>query len=386
MLAHLHACANIGSSPSDTPSEYASCSKTLQISIQSHPSCAADAVRIYLIFSIAIMSVSVFRLGRAIFFAAHVLLFGVSLPIWADQGTFIASQSCPAYVSKNKETNPGQVRLQPGEVYAVKEILGAAAQPSWLRMLVQGAPTSELRWVNGECGRFSPQTSGKSTQGATCSTAGQADSYVFAVSWQAAFCETHAQKPECSQDNSKAWSAKHFTLHGLWPNKTSCGTNYGFCGGSKAENFCAYQEPNVSKEVFAKLGQVMPSAAAGSCLQRHEWYKHGTCQVHWDANGYFSLAIKLTHQFNDSGIAVFMQKHQGGSVKTSDFIQVVDQSLGKDAHTRMKIICTKAGELVDIYMNLPRDIPANPDLKQLLSQGTPAGRPQCGEHLSIPTQ
>jgi ribonuclease T2 len=209
-------------------------------------------------------------------------------------------------------------------------------------------------------------SSAKEGGGGACSITNEADSYVFAVSWQPAFCENKPEKPECRITDPKAYQATHFTLHGLWPNKTSCGTNYGFCGSVKIppRDFCEYPAVELSKTVYDKLAEVMPSASSGSCLERHEWYKHGTCQSR-AADQYYSQAVDLVRQFNDSGISKFMSEHIGQQVSLNEFRTVLNQSLGEGASKHAKLGC-KNGLLVDIYLSLPADLKAGSNLKDLL--------------------
>lgn len=305
----------------------------------------------------------------------------------AASGSFTADSSCEATTNKadrpdKPKKNPDNARLSTGQTYTV---IDASADTSWLRIVIPSAQPAQ-RWVPASCGTSqlnAGSASGGSQPAASCSTTGQADSYVFAVSWQAAFCASHQQKPECASATPSSWAAGNFTLHGLWPNKTSCGTNYGFCSSQpQQKNFCAYPEPAISADTFAQLGQVMPSAAAGSCLQRHEWYKHGTCQSTWDADGYFQTAITLTQQFNTSGPAAFMRANLGKQVRASDLYSAIDQGLGSDAHQRMKFTCSN-GQLVDIYINLPATIPTPPDLRQLIGAAKPGFSSNCGDSFTV---
>ena len=51
---------------------------------------------------------------------------------------------------------------------------------------------------------------------------------MLAVTWQPAFCQLHARKPECGSQTSDRFDATHFTLHGLWPQpraKEYCGVS-----------------------------------------------------------------------------------------------------------------------------------------------------------------
>ena len=205
------------------------------------------------------------------------------------------------------------------------------------------------------------------TSGGACGIPSQADSYVFAVSWQPAFCESKPDKPECRIDDPKVYQASHFTLHGLWPNKTSCGTNYGYCGTVKIQpaNFCDYPEVSLSPDVRDKLAVVMPSVVSGSCLERHEWHKHGSCQS-GTADQYYAQATALVHQFNDSGLSQFMSEHIGKQVSLEGFRATLDASLGPGASQHAKLGC-KNGMLVDIYLSLPAELKPDANLKDLLA-------------------
>ncbi len=307
-----------------------------------------------------------------------IITLVVSLPSLASTsatGTIQATQTCEAYVSKNKRTNPDNTKLVVDQTYLVSEV-NRPVNPGWYRVHIQNASPT-LRWVADHCGTVNVQIgSGPVSQpSGACNTSGQEDSYKLALSWQPAFCETHRDKPECHVTDQKAYQARNFTLHGLWPNKKSCGTGYGYCGEvrNKPGHFCDYPALSLATEIRLELEQVMPSARAGSCLQRHEWHKHGTCQTKWSIDKYHQIASDLTRQFNESGIAYFISRNIGKQVDETDFYKRVDCALGENAHKRMRLKC-KGGNLVDIYINLPKNLVqgellgaavlrANPDFK-----------------------
>jgi len=301
-----------------------------------------------------------------------ILILLLSLPAmaWAEKatGTFHAQKACEAYQSKNRKTNPGNISLEKGAKYPLLEV-NKTQNPGWYKIEVPSA-IPKARWVKASCGKAGNLliASGGGGRDSKCQTAGQEDSYVFAVSWQPAFCEGHSGKPECAVTDPNVYQAKNFTLHGLWPNKQSCGTGYGFCGSikKKLKSFCDYPMVPMSSSTYDELEVVMPSAAAGSCLQRHEWYKHGTCQTEWTADAYFDTAMGLLKDFNN-GVAPFVDSNIGKSVSTVSFFKVIDEAFGKDAHQRMQISCFD-NQLVDVYMALPENLPDNSSLKVLIQQ------------------
>jgi ribonuclease T2 len=317
----------------------------------------------------------------------------VQAAVWASApatGTVTATQACEAYVSKNKRTNPDQSKLIVDKKYSVFEV-NKASNPDWFRVRIDGANPPE-RWVAKHCGTIDVQVGngggsgggGGGGSGNTCHTPGLEDSYVLALSWQPAFCETHRSKPECRIDDKKSYQARNFTLHGLWPNKKSCGINYGFCGEvhSSPGAFCDYPSLSLFTEVRSDLEQVMPSAAAGSCLQRHEWFKHGTCQMDWSMDEYFEAAVDLTRQFNESGIAYFISRNIGNTVTEAAFIDKVDCANGAGAHNLLELKCN-SGNLVDVYIHLPETINEGDSLGELMHQAQGNFKSNCGGSFKV---
>lgn len=330
--------------------------------------------------------------GRAWIFGA-LWLAALSAQAAPVTGSFVVERTCPAYVSKNRQTNPGGVQVQPGQRHPAFEA-NRAEGPDWYRLHIAGASPGE-RWVSVDCGRFEPGaatpaggTSPSPATGPACRVAGRADSHVLALSWQPAFCETRrhriAEFPECRIDDPRAWQAGHFTLHGLWPNQRECGKDYGFCGEvkRKEDDFCDYPQVELLNETRAALALVMPSVTAGSCLERHEWHKHGTCQTGLSDDEYYALSVDLTHQFNDAGMAYFVNRRLGEAVRTEDFLARLDAVLGAGARQRVALDC-QDGLLVEVRIALPLEIPPGEDLERLLAAAAPSGGSDCGDAFRV---
>lgn len=304
-------------------------------------------------------------------------------PNWAEQakGIFSAQQSCPAYVSKNKLTNPDHAQILAGKDYQTLEV-NRPDRPGWFRIVVPTANPKE-RWVNVECGQFQADD-GNGTGNNVCRTAGQADSYVLALSWQPAFCETEPQKPECQMTDPASYQARYFTLHGLWPNKRQCGTAYAFCGeiSMQKQDFCNYPAVKLDENSHAALAEVMPSVQAGSCLKRHQWHKHGTCQTAWSMEEYFDLSVDLTRQFNESGMAYFMNRRIGQQVRTEDFLTRLAAVLGPAARDRVKLKC-KRGMLVEVQMSLAVELTLGEDLEKLMANAPLQSDSNCGSAFQV---
>ncbi|KTC92077.1 ribonuclease T2 family protein [Legionella cincinnatiensis] len=199
--------------------------------------------------------------------------------------------------------------------------------------------------------------------------AGLSDSYVLALSSQPGFCQTYgyeAGKPECAHLPKNSYQAKHLTLHGLWPNQKACGQNYGYCGVEQKTNHCAYPPLDLSPQVAELLKKIMPSYYYGSCLERHEWNKHGSCQI-LSADQYFALAIRLAETADNSLFGQYLTQHQGQKVQLTYLREMIAQSFGPTNSTKIYLGCKK-GILVDIYIQLPALISDNDSLESLIEE------------------
>jgi len=74
---------------------------------------------------------------------------------------------------------------------------------------------------------------------------------LLAISWQNAFCQTHQNRRECRNVKPSAYSASHFTLHGLWPQPRSKVN----CKGTR--------KVYLPKPLYQELLKVMPAAKSG---------------------------------------------------------------------------------------------------------------------------
>lgn len=295
-----------------------------------------------------------------------LLLLSCSLSVNASiivNGKFQATQSCPAYLSKNNKSNPGDIMIQANQTYQLREI--NRVSPDWLRIELSDR-RHELRWVSAECGLADY----KEEHSSSCDNSpGKADSYVLALSSQSGFCQTYgyeAGKPECVKLSKSSYQASHLTLHGFWPNQESCGQHYGFCGVQSQPNHCDYAPLNLAQAVSTNLKKFMPSYQYGSCLERHEWNKHGSCQV-LSNNDYFSLAMRFVEEADKSPFGKFLTEHRGDSVKHDALREVIAKSYGAQNAGKVYLGC-KNGILVDIFMVLPALIPFNESLDSLINK------------------
>ncbi|WP_158262662.1 ribonuclease T2 family protein [Photobacterium sanctipauli] len=275
-------------------------------------------------------------------------------------GTFIATEQCPAYQSIKKKTNPGKITTKIDASYQTLAI--NKPDGDWLQLRFENASPS-VRWVNINCGHLN-STSAIATRNAnqsSCSIANQQDSYVLAVSWQPGFCE-HANfkgnKPECTALDDGKIAINHLTLHGLWPNKKSCGINYGYCQ--------PYKAMKLSDDTVASIAQWMPNFHFQTDFGSYQWKKHGSCQ-HRSDDEYFITATKLVEQADASPIGTYIKQRIGQSITVDDFKRYLTSQLGSKAAKRIQLSCAKGKYLQEVRIQLPRDFEQYPSFSEKLN-------------------
>jgi hypothetical protein len=130
----------------------------------------------------------------AIWGAVLVALAGVGVA-QADvkmSGSFVADAACPATQAIKSGKNPGNVSTAAGQSYDL--LAGNKDAPTHYLIRVPGADP-ERRWVKISCGHVSggsaaTQPAAPAEQGKPAAPASGKPEYVFALSWQPAFCET----------------------------------------------------------------------------------------------------------------------------------------------------------------------------------------------------
>lgn len=316
-----------------------------------------------------------------VYIAAALLAFtalGASASESAN-GSFIASKSCEAYSSFAKRSNPGDAKISAGTSYTVREV--NKTDYDWLRVEVPGAEP-KLRWVQRDCGKpeleeREERTAARSN-GEVCSLPNQQDSYVLAITWQPGFCEHvnyKGKKPECDAMNGGTLPAKTLSLHGLWPNKKECGTNYGSCNGPAF---------SVSKDTIEKVAPWMPNFYYERTFGAYEWNKHGRCQA-LPPDDYFIKAVSAVRVVNDSEVGKIVLGSAGKSFRVNDFFERVKARYGDKVANTITLVCTQRKYLQEIRVSLALDFATDRDLPQMVANAKPAaGRTaNCDDEIHV---
>jgi ribonuclease T2 len=212
--------------------------------------------------------------------------------------------------------------------------------------------------------------------------------YVLAFSWQPAFCETAASKPECKSQTADRYDASHFSLHGLWPQP---GTNV-YCGIAEAERakdsngrWRDLDAPLIENPLWQDVQRIMPGAR--SSLHKHEWIKHGTC-AGVDINRYFARSLQLLEAINASGLQQLFVDNTGRTLSAEDIRTTFSQSFGEGAGDRLRVSCKRDGDtgrqlIVELTLGMGDPFKQDTVLADLVGAAT-SSEPGCPSGMVDP--
>ncbi|WDD91712.1 ribonuclease T2 [Burkholderia sp. FERM BP-3421] len=180
----------------------------------------------------------------------------------------------------------------------------------------------------------------------TCSFA-SAQSYdylLLASSWEPGFCATH-DTPECTS-LAGSFAANNLSLHGLWPNNYD-GNQPFFCGVPQndvdldnAHAWCSMDAYPISAATRNTLSTYMPGVA--SCLDKHEWFKHGTCAAAASPDAYWNQATGMISRLANTSFNSFLQANAGRTVTRNQLLSAFETAFGSNTRNAVSLKCTKA--------------------------------------------
>lgn len=287
------------------------------------------------------------------------------------EGTFVAKEACPAWQAFRKQTNPGNVTLEAGKSYPL--VAGNKPEPTHYWIEVTGAQP-QRRWVAATCGTANV-TSTTITPSTTTTGGGAKADFIFAVSWQPAFCEEHADKPECKSQTPERFDGSHFTLHGLWPQPRGneyCNVSAADKALDKPSTWGQLPAPQLEAGTRKALEEVMPGTQ--SFLERHEWTRHGTCFKGGSADAYFAREVALIGQLNTSPVQKLFADNIGKEIKVEAIRAAFDQGFGAGAGERVRIACKSDGGrrlITEMTIGLVGEVGDQPSLGALMAASSP---------------
>ena len=216
------------------------------------------------------------------------------------------------------------------------------------------------------------------------------DSFVLALTWQPGFCAAHGASPECADP------APRLVLHGLWPDwdvngdgKRNAADDYCIAGESNRAAIAALDRDGkwqtlppvkLSGASRGDLAAAMPGSAAA--LDRHEWWKHGTCSG-LAADDYFATAIALLRETERGSLAGLIVKEAGRSVARSKLLAAFEKDFGAKSARALTLVCD-GDTLQEIRIRLKRASVTQGLTAKSLSMPAKAPRADCGSSIPIP--
>ena len=221
------------------------------------------------------------------------------------------------------------------------------------------------------------------------------DTYLLALTWQPGFCAKHAALAECKT------VAPRLVLHGLWPDwdingdgKRNDADDTCVAGNGRnaildiersgADAWPKLPPVDLSAANRDDLAGVMPGVAVG--LDRHEWWKHGTCSG-LKPDDYFATAILLLRQVERGQLAKLLMDKAGADVERNALLDAFAADFGKDAARALTLDCAKSeegGALLEIRIRLRREKVTEGLNPESLAIADKPAKGDCGTTVRIP--
>ncbi len=227
-----------------------------------------------------------------------------------------------------------------------------------------------------------------------CTRASAEDSYLLALTWEPGFCagETHASFAECKLAPK---DKPRLVLHGLWPDwdvngdgKRNAGD--GFCVAKANDrnsmmaldggNWLKLPPVKLSEASTGDLAAAMPGIVAG--LDRHEWWKHGTCSK-LEADVYFAIAVALLREVERGSLARLIVDSAGAPVARKELLDAFERDFGAKSARALALDC-KDGALLEIRVRLKRATVTQGLTAETLAIPTKPPRGDCPAEVQIP--
>ncbi|WP_176025520.1 ribonuclease T2 [Burkholderia vietnamiensis] len=166
---------------------------------------------------------------------------------------------------------------------------------------------------------------------------------LLAASWEPGFCASH-DTPECT-NLAGTYAATSLSLHGLWPNNYDgnqpfyCGVPQSDVDLDNAHQWCSMDAYPISTTTRNTLSTYMPGVA--SCLDKHEWFKHGTCSNSASADAYWNQATGMVSRLGNTSFNAFLQANAGKTVTRNQLLSAFEGAFGSNTRSAVSLKCTK---------------------------------------------
>jgi ribonuclease T2 len=220
------------------------------------------------------------------------------------------------------------------------------------------------------------------------------DSYLLALTWQPGFCAdaAHAATAECKLAPK---DKPRLVLHGLWPDwdvngdgKRDAGDDFCIPGDDNRNSMMALDQGSwlklptmtLSEASSNDLATAMPGTASG--LDRHEWWKHGTCSA-LPPDEYFAIAIALLRQVERGSLARLVVDQAGKTLDRKQVLDAFERDFGAKSAKALVLDC-KDGALQEIRIRLKRATLMQGLTADTLALPAKPPRGDCAAEIQVP--
>lgn len=208
-------------------------------------------------------------------------------------------------------------------------------------------------------------------------TAGQFDEFSLSLEWLPTFCKAHSSETECAALSPGDFATSALVLHGLWPDvRSDSSHSYGYCGVpqdvirlDRAPTWCQMPDTGLTDATRARMAPHFPGIA--SCLERHEWYKHGACSG-YQADDYFSRADALTAALAGTNLEQAIAGAAGQTVDAETLNAAFEKDYGPGARRALRFFCS-GGALLEVHITLNKTLASADRIGSMLSDAGPNG-------------
>ncbi len=271
------------------------------------------------------------------------LLLFLGLSFFSFGFELSATKNCEAFNDFNHNYNSGHIVLNKGQSYKILK----KVKNNYSILIPNALP--KRRWVDSSC--FEKESFLNKIQNklyalpALFKKNEEIDS-LLVLTWHNSFCENHSNRKECKL-NGEVYK-NHLALHGLWPQKRSyCNVDSSIIALDKAKRWRALPPLNLNPQIKELLALYMPGSL--SYLQRHEYYKHGSCYSN-KPNEYFHDALILTKQADET-IGEFLRQNIGKRVSLAKLKMVAAKLIDPKIKNKIATFC-KGPILAEIRISL----------------------------------
>ncbi len=262
-----------------------------------------------------------------------------------------ATKECEAYNNLKHTKNSQHALIKAGQTYQILR----QQKGNYFVKIDNAKPRT--RWVDIDCFDSSTKKSKSSIFSKLLAPIVKRDKptqrdsnlkSVLVVSWHNTFCENHSNKRECKRDGGDA--KNHLVLHGLWPQPRGneyCGVSSKIKRLDRMKRWSALPKLELSKQTKELMQIYMPGYESN--LQRHEWYKHGTCYSN-NPDSYFKTALSFTKELDES-IGEYLRDNLGKKINLYNIKRIAKRKLAKDIDNKIALKC-KGRVIKEIWISL----------------------------------